>query len=64
MSCPYCEEFKRRGIDEPIQALEHQMLINNIYVDIVVQTLGYERAKEIAEKVLAIAAAAQKQGLQ
>lgn len=64
MSCPYCEELRRRGIDDPILALEHQMLFNNTYVGIVVEILGYEKAVEIGKRVSAIVDQKQKEGLQ
>jgi len=48
MTCPYCEELKRRGIEDPILAIEDAMIRHNFYVRRVVDFLGYEKATEIA----------------
>lgn len=55
LPCPECQEFRRRGTEEPLIVLERQMLINNIWSNIVTEVLGFERAQEIAAKVEAIA---------
>jgi hypothetical protein len=51
MSCPYCQEFERRGVTEPIVAWEDLLARNNAWSSIVCEILGFEKAKEIAERV-------------
>lgn len=46
--CPMCAEMGRRGVEEPILALEKQMAINNAYVRFIVDRFGYEEATKIA----------------
>lgn len=48
MDCPTCQELRRRGITEPIQAIEYQMIVNNFWSRAVVDALGHERAAVVA----------------
>lgn len=51
MSCPICQELQRRGIQDPILALERQMLVNNLWVNRLIKQVGYEQMKAIVEGV-------------
>ncbi len=49
--CPTCQEFTRRGISDPLLALERQMIINNLWVRRLCDLVGYEQMKAIAKGV-------------
>lgn len=64
MTCPYCQEFARRGITEPLVALDYQMLVNNLYVKFVLDTFGYDEGSKLTARIAAQADEIVRQGQQ
>lgn len=49
MSCKVCEKLHDMGITDPVVAIEHQMLWQNVYIKHVVSILGSEKATVLGQ---------------
>lgn len=51
VECPFCENLKRKGIEDSEAAIRYSMLWQNIYVKKVVELIGFDKATFLASVV-------------